>query len=112
MREAIRTPRLTSGPEFLCSPRTGYGFFCTSRLGKFIEIPEAESYWVEATTEQWPDGSGSRVEVWFDDGDYWCRSQGQRGRDILMGTLGRYLKKLGVKRDGQPKTVYFRLLYG
>lgn len=113
MREVMRTPRLVRdrGPEFLRNPRTDYAFFCISQLGKFTEIPEAESYWVEATTERWPDGSGSRATVWFADEDYWHRGQGQRRCDVLMSTLGRYLKRLGVKRDGQPVTIYFRLLY-
>lgn len=110
----VMTRKLTRAPysDFLRESGHDYASFCIYPLKDFVEVPEAECYWLEAQAEQWPDGSGSRVKIRINTqgwGRYW--DEKRNCWESLLSGVTRYLKKLGCTPGGEPKTIYFCLRY-
>lgn len=116
----VRSPKLTmvldswhSDGDWLCkADLIEDNWLCVEELSKFIHIPKAKFYWLEANTQQWKDRSGCRVEVYL----AICRSPKYRlNRNTpwlsLAFPLIGFLQKLGLTTEIDFKTVYFRLLY-
>ena len=57
----------------------GVSFICLDELEEFVGIPEAEEYWIEADTKQWPDRSGQRVKLRCVSNCPWIRCQKMPG---------------------------------
>ena len=103
----VITPRLTSVNGDLGT--MGQCYFCLVSLQKFVEVPEAKYYWVEASDKQFKERNGCAVEVKLEIvypmvklGDIWI--------DFEF-VITKHLKKLGVIFYGKSKVIYFRLWY-
>ena len=103
------------GKQELRDRRTDRVWFCTDELDKFVEIPLARLYWMEASETQWVDQSGTAIEVKritkFEFATYYKTENNEWGR--IYNIVGRHfcnwLDKFKFK--GDMTTVYFRLLY-
>ncbi|HEC65476.1 MAG TPA: hypothetical protein ENI23_09285 [bacterium] len=84
-------------------------YFCISGLEKFVEIPEAKYYWVEASDKQFPERNGIAIEVRFIDGELECLD-GRVWRNLYFA-IRIYVEKFGCFANGPPKKIYFRLWY-
>jgi len=113
MTESVITPRLISDHEFnfLCDSESGQDFFCVDELQKFMNVPRAKSYWVQARRKQWADRSGSPVKVRPDKEGYLAYWNAfQHDYDYVLSVLDDYAQKLGIKRD-QTAMIYICLWY-
>lgn len=108
--KVVSSPELMIGEEELFVRESDALYVCLDVLGKYVELPESETYWVEASLQQWPDQSGSRVLVkrgkawaeWYDEEDeYW--------RLLHFGVVAE-LKQLGVPVCKATR-IFFRLVY-
>ena len=105
----VISPRLTLDGSFL-STRSNVSYFFRSDPAAFVEVPEAEYYWVEASDKQFKERNGCAVEVKLDDKGYACCRINNKWM-TLESVIDNCLKKLGVIVDGPSKKIWFRLWY-
>lgn len=49
--------------DYLVKLHSGECVLCIGLLETFVDVPNAQSYWIEISAMQWADGSGS--EIWL-----------------------------------------------
>ena len=85
---------------------------CTRYLHRFIDMPEGEYFWLEASLDQFSDGLGFpvRVRLWRrEDRASWWDKDARKNRPLYI-SLVPYLRQLGCK-PGEPRTIYVCLWY-
>lgn len=114
----VSSPRLVKDGRYSLGTRARR-WLCLDELTTYIEVPKAKSYWIEASTQQWRDGSGCPVTVRITRQPsccyrehYECAEYRDRDRQWcgLHDVLTPKLTQLGVI-PGWPKTIWFRLRY-
>jgi hypothetical protein len=113
MTKPVTTPRLiwNHNSNFLYDPEAGRDVFCVDELQKFVNVPKAKSYWVQARRKQWANRSGSPVKLQLDKRGwltYW--NADHHNYECMIFPLGDYAQKLGIK-PGQTAMIYICLLY-
>ena len=88
---------------------------CTGELGKFVEVPDAQAYWIELSRTQWPDRkrSGAAVWLWFDTvAGWWLWEASHAGDGYLFFSTGvdKFLDAHMTPHD-KPTRYFFRLTY-
>jgi hypothetical protein len=81
---------------------------CVSGLRKLIDVPEAQRYWLVASTHQWNDRSGVAVKVIKYDNDPWYLPGSKRGKIRLCIAVFEKILRLAPEF---PATIYVRLEY-
>jgi len=83
---------------------------CLSTLNELVDVPKAELYWIEASTQ--PQVGSMAVYVRFKryGAPHWSRRKGERTEPLYnTRELVRALHQLGVGE--KPKRIYFRIWY-
>lgn len=118
--KTVLSPKLFNDGFVLATARDTY-WCCVSALEKYVEIPPAKCYWLQASTKQWEDRSGVALAVrikspldvrWLTNyhNAEWRVAPGEAWQ-LLYDVLNKSLRHLGLHSDGPSKTIYFRLLY-
>ena len=110
-------------PELI---RDGWGLFGARSqsyvsikfLDRFLDVPRARHYQLEFSSRQWPDQSGTALEVKFNrykgredfDGTAWWYDEWNERWTGVYPRCIPHLRKVGCEID-RRKTIYFRLLW-
>ncbi len=112
----ITSSRLTRcGANLVAQNKLAPDYWCCIKaLERYIEVPKAEIYWLEASNQQWKDRSGTAAQI---QARFYCplqfayRTNAIRRWSPLYPAITRSLVRLGADVRGGIKTIYFRLLY-
>ena len=114
-RVTVMSPKLEKVLGGLVGVCSGEDWFCFDMLRRLVEMPDARYYWVEGSTHQWPDGSGTQVYVRLierESGARWSEFRHRRRFRGMYLEVDRLVEKLGAESNGDAVAIYFRLWYG
>jgi len=90
---------------------SGDFFMCCKYLEELVHVPEAETYWIEASTRQWIDQNG--YEVWVRrhaTGNWTWGITRKKTYRLLSWLVSDMLNKMSLAQD-RPVRIFYRLVY-